>query len=63
MALEASSMGSTDPTETEFKNLVKALKEKYTRYQRGLAKGKARERPDVPTDVVSGNDADDMNVG
>ncbi|KAF9027129.1 TPR-like protein [Hymenopellis radicata] len=63
MALEASSMGSTNPTETEFKNLVMALKEKYNRYHRGLAKGKERERPDVPTDVVSGNDADDMHVG
>jgi hypothetical protein len=47
---------ATAPKMTEFKTIIRDLRDKYQRHSR---KGKGKQRADVPSDVG----ADEMNIG
>jgi hypothetical protein len=44
------------PKMTEFKQIIRSLRDKYQRH----SKRKGKQRADVPSDVVAG---DEMNIG
>ncbi|SJL04405.1 uncharacterized protein ARMOST_07771 [Armillaria ostoyae] len=59
MALEATTAGGPKMSDEEWKNMLKSMTEKYSSSSGHSQKGKERERPDVPSDIIP---EDDMNV-
>lgn len=59
MALEATTAGGPKMSDEEWKNMLKSMTEKYSSNSSHSQKGKERERPDVPSDIIP---EDDMNV-
>ena len=59
MAREATTAGEPKMSDDEWKNMLKSMTEKYSSSSSHAQKGKERERPDVPSDIIP---EDDMNV-